>query len=185
MNIEKRLAEHKLSNEREIERRERLVQTYLIIIGFLITFNQNLLAQKFSMVFLILLLISFLIYYVTLTKTKDLEFINFTAILFSLVFSFILAMYILLITTENSDLNTNLNALVSFYSYYIMLSYLVSLSLIFTLKWKFKYKHLGSAVLLYLMLPIMAGWQAWNLWWIILIGLIGLLPLFIYKDFLL
>lgn len=55
-------------DEKRVEEKERLVQTYLIVAGLLISYGQNLLAQKVAITFFLIFLFFILLYYIYLTR---------------------------------------------------------------------------------------------------------------------
>ena len=78
---------------REVEKRERLVQTFLIISGFLVAYS----GEKFQSFILSLFsayLIFTILYYVFLSRTKNYPIIDYLAIISSYLFSFLIVTFI-------------------------------------------------------------------------------------------
>lgn len=104
------LEKQKLNNisldEKEANRRERFVQTYLILFGLLLSYNQITVLQTIAMSFFIIYLFSFLFYYSFLTSRCFISLIshtygawlfvytvNFMAFLSSFAFCYILMLF--------------------------------------------------------------------------------------------
>ena len=78
---------------REVEKRERLIQTFLIISGFLVAYS----GEKFQSFILSLFsayLIFTILYYVFLSRTKNYPIIDYLAIISSYLFSFLIVTFI-------------------------------------------------------------------------------------------
>ena len=78
----------------EVEKRERLVQTYLIISGFLVAYTQKDLQPLFVLLFTIYLLPTIL-YYVFLSRTKLYPITAFLALMSSYSFSMLITFFII------------------------------------------------------------------------------------------
>ena len=78
---------------REVEKRERLIQTFLIISGFLVAYS----GEKFQS-FILLLFSAYLfftiLYYVFLSRTKNYPIIDYLALISSYLFSFLIVTFI-------------------------------------------------------------------------------------------
>lgn len=171
-----------MTSKSEIERRERLVQTYLIICGFLITYNQSITAQKVAMQLTFLSILSLLLYYIFLTKTNFWYGINCSAIAFSLIFSSLIAIYMILIKYENSSLELNgYSVILEFYIYYIIFSFIISLSLL-TPNWKLEDNIFIFFLLLviYLLMPFVYLWKIFPFFLIVFVGLFMIIPILIW-----
>lgn len=88
----------KYNVDREIENRERLVQTFLIISGFLIAFSSGNVAEVARKNFYItfwFFLVTILLYYVTVSRVKELnDIIDSMALSASIFFSFLIIFYL-------------------------------------------------------------------------------------------
>ena len=84
---------------REVEKRERLVQTFLIISGFLVTFTsgefQRLIVLVFSMY-----LITTILYYIFLSRTRIYSMIDILALLSSYHYSLLILTFLSLQVTN-------------------------------------------------------------------------------------
>lgn len=89
MNKEKR--EEK--REKEIEKRERLVQTYLIIAGFLLAYAKEEVRQGMVSVFSAYLIFT-IVYYIYVSRTKNSSMINLWAFYSSLSYSLLFSIFI-------------------------------------------------------------------------------------------
>jgi hypothetical protein len=90
--------------EREIEKRERLVQTYIVLFGLLLSYGQNFSLQENAMQCFLFFLIMVMIYYVTITcflnspvHVSDLKryllIVNSLGIVISFLLSYVVSMY--------------------------------------------------------------------------------------------
>jgi hypothetical protein len=78
---------------REVEKRERLIQTFLIISGFLVAYS----GEKFQSFILSLFsayLFFTILYYVFLSRTKNYPIIDYFALISSYLFSFLIVTFI-------------------------------------------------------------------------------------------
>jgi hypothetical protein len=78
---------------KEIEKRERLIQIFLIIGGFFSAFVEGKYKQILIIIYIQALFIS-LLYYIFLTRTKIVPLINWLDLGFSLYFSFFLSIFL-------------------------------------------------------------------------------------------
>ena len=88
---------------REIEKRERLVQTFLIIGGFLLTITDDPIRKSLGMFFSIFLL-TIVLYYIFISRTKMSNLVNYLALVSSLMYSFIIVSFFN-VFTKYSDFN--------------------------------------------------------------------------------
>jgi len=78
---------------REVEKRERLIQTFLIISGFFVACS----GEKFQSFILLLFsayLVFTILYYVSLSRTKNNPIIDYLALISSYLFSFLIVTFI-------------------------------------------------------------------------------------------
>lgn len=107
---------------REVQTRERLVQIFLIISGFLLAYSKDEIRQFLVLLF-ILYIIFILLYYIYLTRTKNSFMICFFGFLSSYVFS------LFLLTFIDKQLNEPLS-IYSFYSSFILLTVIFTFAFI-------------------------------------------------------
>ena len=88
---------------REIEKRERLVQTFLIIGGFLLTITDEPL-QKSLGIFFSIFLLTIVLYYIFISRTKMSNLVNYLAFVSSFMYSFIIVSFFN-VFAKYSDLN--------------------------------------------------------------------------------
>lgn len=84
---------------REVEKRERLVQTFLIISGFLVTFTSGEFQRLIVLVFSIYL-ITIILYYIFLSRTRIYSLIDILALLSSYCYSLLILTFLSLQVTN-------------------------------------------------------------------------------------
>lgn len=84
---------------REVEKRERLVQTFLIISGFLVTFTSGEFQRLIVLVFSIYL-ITIILYYIFLSRTRIYSMIDILALLSSYCYSLLILTFLSLQVTN-------------------------------------------------------------------------------------
>lgn len=106
LQLEKQKLKNISLDEKEANKRERFVQTYLILFGLLLSYNQITVLQTIAMSFFIIFLFAILFYYSLLTSRFFISIINYTygsrffvyivnvmAFLSSFVFCYILMLF--------------------------------------------------------------------------------------------
>ena len=78
---------------REVEKRERLVQTFLIISGFLVAYTGEE-AQRFTVLIFSMYLISIILYYVFVSRTNNTFAVDWLAIASSCYYSLLILIFL-------------------------------------------------------------------------------------------
>jgi hypothetical protein len=107
-------------DNREAEKRERFVQTYIILFGLLLSYNQSTQLQSIAMAFYLLFLFGIMMYYSLLNshywhrnliQTYGIKgvvyLVNIIALLSVFVFSYILMMFFVIVGNGTNSLHIN------------------------------------------------------------------------------